>query len=436
MGSRLLGVGGLVGLALVGCAAPGAARPVVDGASPSDGDPLADAALDLPPPDLASSPDLASPVPPLIALTPADLTIASGASFALTAMFGGRLLGPQPFDVTFTSSDPQVVVVPKDAQLVFNTDRVTVRAAAARLGDAVVTAQRGAETKTATIHVVPSLAMITPAMARVPRGKSATFTVTLSGPARKGGAVLQLASADPKIFTLPVTKVTVAEGMTQVSFAVDAVGQGGPVALSAGYASSLQVASGYAIDPVDRLALSEVLYDALGADEGWEWIELWNGGKTPIDLTQYFLAATASSMDINYRAMTTALAGTLMPGDCKLVGGPMADPMANGLAPNFAFHQAVQFNPSLPNGTALGVADTSVGAALMKGDPNQLANATLVDVVIYGKASRGIKDEAGGTMRVDVGYVPFPKQTLERVGPASWRIQDKPSGGSCDWLRL
>ena len=33
-------------------------------------------------------------------------------------------------------------------------------------------------------------------------------------------------------------------------------------------------------------------------------------------------------------------------------------------------------------------------------------------------------------------YVPFPKQTLERVGPASWRIQDKPNGGSCGWLRL
>ena len=55
----------------------------------------------------------------------------------------------------------------------------------------------------------------------------------------------------------------------------------------------------------------------------------------------------------------------LMPGDCKVIGGPMADPMANGLPMDFMFFNAMQFNPVLPNGTMA----SAEGVALFKGTP-------------------------------------------------------------------
>ena len=48
-----------------------------------------------------------------------------------------------------------------------------------------------------------------------------------------------------------------------------------------------------------------------------------------------------------------------------LIGGPMADPMANGLAADFMFFNPVQFNPALPNGTMT----TAEGVALFKRPP-------------------------------------------------------------------
>ena len=144
------------------------------------------------------------------------------------------------------------------------------------------------------------------------------------------------------------------------------------------------------------------------------------------------LASTASSMSVNYSAVTPALTGMLNPGDCKVIGGPKADPAANGLALNFMFHQALQFNPSLPNGTTA----TAEGFALMKGSTMNVAAATIVDAVISGTQQRGLADENGKTNRLDVGYVAFPKQTLERVGNGLWRVQAVPTGGNCDWLHL
>ena len=391
-------------------------------------------------PDLAGAPvdgpaaagDLAAAIPDLVDVQPGELTIAAGQAFQLKALFAGRYFGTRPVDVTFTSSDPTVVNVPGLAQLQFNANEAQVTAAAVKVGEVTIQVVRGQQQKSATVRVVPAVSQLTPNPLRVEKGQVGSFTVTLSAPAPKGGATLMLQSSDPKTFAVAPPMLVLTEGKGSATFTVSALAQGGPINVTASYAGSQKGAQAFAIEPVRKLALSEVLYDALGADEGYEWVELWNGGADPVDLAGYFLAVTPTSNDPNFRSMTPALQGTLMPGDCKVVGGPTVDPMANGLVMNFVYFQAIQFNPAIPNGQAA----TSVGVALMKGDPKSIAQATMVDAVIYGTKSRGIADEGGGTTRLDAGYVAFPKQTIERVGPGAWRVQPTAGGGNCDWLHL
>ncbi len=383
--------------------------------------------------DLAG-PDLVPSVPALTDLAPADVTIAEGAPFQVTVTFAGRYLGKQPVDVLLVSSDPAVVGVQGGAQLVFNAASTTVSCAALKTGEATLSIAMDGVQRMAAVHVVPSVASVAPSPLRLQVGATASLTITLSAPAPMGGATIAVASADGKRVAPAAPTATVPAGSTSVTVDVTAVAQGGPVAVTASWASSMKTAQVLSIDPVAKLALSEVLYDASGTDEGFEWVELWNGGNAPVDLSGYFLGATASSKNLTYTATTPALTGTLMPGECRVVGGPMADPARNALPANFTFLDPLQFNPSLPNGEA--VPNSSTATGLFMGSPMNVAGATLVDAVIYGVASRGIADESGGTTRVDVGYVPFPKQTLERVGPSAWRVQPVPTAGACDWLHL
>ncbi len=279
----------------------------------------------------------------------------------------------------------------------------------------------------------PSVASFGPSPLRVLAGRSATLTVTLDGPAPGGGTSVVIASADPSVVVADAT-LEVPAGATAADVVVNALAPGGPVAVSASTEGSAQSAQVLSIAPVARLVVSEVLYDAQGSDDGFEWVELWNGGHASIDLSGYFLGAAVSSSSPAYTAVSPALVGTLQPGDCEVVGGPLADPAANGLPVGFAYLDPVQFNPSLPNGTS--VMKSSTAVALFEGDPGDVAGATMVDAVIYGVASRGLQDETGGTTRVDVGWVGSPGQSLERIGPSLWRVQATPTGGSCDPLHL
>jgi hypothetical protein len=374
--------------------------------------------------------DLTAAVPALTDLVPQVTFIAVGRSFPLTAVFADRYFGQPAVPVAFSSSDPTIVMVPATGQLAFNMSQAQVMAAGVKVGDATVTATVNGVMKTATVHVVPSLQDLAPSPLKVQVGMSGTLTVTLSSAALPGGADVMLQSADPNIATVPM-KVTVPEGMLSAPVMVTGVAIG-QVAVTASYASSMKTAQVMAIVPVTRLVVSEVLYDAKGVDDGYEWVELFNGSNAPVDLLGYFLGTTASSMTVAYSAVTPALSGTLQPGGCVVVGGPMADPMTNALPANFVFAPALKFNPNLVNGTMT----TAVGLALFKGAPGMINQAMMVDAVIYGTLQRGIADETGMTNRLDVDYVKFPAQTLERFGPLQWRVQNTPTGGACDWLHL
>jgi hypothetical protein len=417
---------GLLVVVLAGCADAGGIQPTAN----------IDFATTSPNADLASVPD-SGPPPALTDLSAAHDPVAAGQTLALTATFSGRYFGTSPLPVTLKSSDPSIVMLPASASLGFNASQLGISAAALAPGTATVTVGAGGVDKSVTVHVVPGITGITPGTVRLEVGTNAQITITLSDPALSGGHDIALSSGDPSKVIVPPT-AHVVEGATTVVTGVTAVDQGGPVTITATLADTQQIAAVYAITPVAALAISEVLYDALGTDTGYEWVELWNGGAGDVDLSGYFLGTTATSTSTDYTPITAALSGMLPAGGCVVVGGPMAMPGANGLPAGFVFAPAVEFNPSLPNGMAA----TSVGVALFQGAPvpNKAVDLTatpLVDAVIYGTAQRGIVDDAtGDTTRLDVAFVPFPNQTIERIGPSAWRVQQTPSGGDCSWLHL
>ncbi|HOX46469.1 MAG TPA: lamin tail domain-containing protein [Myxococcota bacterium] len=166
--------------------------------------------------------------------------------------------------------------------------------------------------------------------------------------------------------------------------------------------------------PVGRLMLSEVLYDSQGGDDGNEWIEIFNGTASAIDLSTYSLGNGGN----NYLGSVVQLAGTIPAGGCFVVGGP------NG---GFAYNQTFNFAPDLENSGA--AAD---GVALFNVPAASLTAATVpIDAVIYGtNNSNNLLDETGAAGNVDVGDA-GSNQSIERTG-AGWAIQATPTPTVCN----
>ena len=68
----------------------------------------------------------------------------------------------------------------------------------------------------------------------------------------------------------------------------------------------------------DHLILSEVFYDASGADNNLEWVELYNPTTGTIDLGGYSLGNGGS----DYTYSKVQLSGAMPGGACWVVGGP------------------------------------------------------------------------------------------------------------------
>ena len=167
------------------------------------------------------------------------------------------------------------------------------------------------------------------------------------------------------------------------------------------------------------MAAAEVFYDDAGADDGLEWVELYNAGSTTVDLSGFSLGSGGS----DYTASTIQLSGSIAPGTTFVVGGPFAQ-TSNGQP---SYDQSVDWNPDIQNSgsTADGVALFDVPAASVT------SSTCPVDAVIYGSSNtNGLLDEGCAAGAVDVGDA-SSGETIERttVGGA-WQIQATPSPGT------
>lgn len=135
------------------------------------------------------------------------------------------------------------------------------------------------------------------------------------------------------------------------------------------------------------LVISEVMFNPTGADDGREWIELFNDSGSAVDLSGYSLGWGGA----DYTFGTLVLPSfTLAPGAYYVIGGPVSD-AGNG---NPSYDLVANFGPDLQNPFI--AAD---GIALFDGSPNP------IHVVIYGLFNlSGLVDETGAPGAVDVAF--------------------------------
>jgi hypothetical protein len=172
---------------------------------------------------------------------------------------------------------------------------------------------------------------------------------------------------------------------------------------------------GYEAPRVRRLVISEVFYDAVGVDDGDEWVEIYNGGPGAIDLTGYSLASAGTS----YVAFAD-LSGTIEPGGCLVVGGPISDD-ENG---NPVYDIEVNFTPDLQNSGL-----TADAVAIWA---NFLEDPAPVDAVIYGGTNgNALIDEEGDVGEVDIRDV-TSGTSIERHSPTTWGFLSRtPTPNDC-----
>jgi len=171
--------------------------------------------------------------------------------------------------------------------------------------------------------------------------------------------------------------------------------------------------------PPGGLIITEVFYDYSGADNGFEWVELYHGGSEPIDLSQFSLGYGGTT----YTSGTYQLSGTINPGQVIVVGGLLAD--ANNGNPTYFLAQ--DFSPDIQNSGSVGD-----GVALFNVPAAAITSTTVpIDAVVYGpNNSNGLIDETGVANDPEVGDAPAGS-TIERTDAAgNWRIQSVPTPGS------
>jgi len=160
-------------------------------------------------------------VPPTLAslsMAPASLT--GGSSSVGTVVVSG----PAPSGgmvVSLSSSDSSVAAVPSSVTVPAGASSVTFTATTAPVGTAIsvsISAANNGVTQSASLAVLPpTLLSLTLSPSSVTGGGSSTGTVTLSGPAPAGGAVVFLSSSNGLAASVP-TSVTVPAYATTATF--------------------------------------------------------------------------------------------------------------------------------------------------------------------------------------------------------------------------
>jgi len=180
---------------------------------------------------------------------------------------------------------------------------------------------------------------------------------------------------------------------------------------------------------VGGLYLSEVLYDVSGTDDQKEWIELYNASSRELSLAGL---KVQSNNGLQGFVDVLTLAGTIAPGACVVVGGPMTGAGAANFTPEgFAFEVVHDF------ATDLGNAGDADDAPPAPADAIQLtmASGAILDNVIYGRNNSGsMTDEDGGVPGSPDAVDVEPGRSLERTAPGvagAWRAQSTPNPGNC-----
>lgn len=191
---------------------------------------------------------------------------------------------------------------------------------------------------------------------------------------------------------------------------------------------------------VRNLQLSEVYYDAVGTDDGAEWIEIYNPGPGLVDLSEAVLGHGGGSF---YNTMVQLPSLDIPQGGCVVVGGPLSN--ENNLNPEI--DAAFNFDPDIQNSGA-----RADGVALFAGTVEELMQQEVplpFDAVTYG-GEIAVDDffvtpfgdlyevpdvgDASATQSITRSFTPqllLPQGEGLPLPTASWFINDAPTPGRC-----
>jgi hypothetical protein len=378
--------------------------------------------------DPRSADDLVTGPPALDSVTP-DLSFAyEGQTGVPIPNLEVVLTGPALSDtqVNLTSSDVSVLTVPATVTVLQGQQSATVEVTgvAASATAVTVTAELDGAQQTAQVRVldgteVPQVVSLEPANLSLGLNTSGTLTATLDIPARPTGETLDVTVTPGTYVSAPAT-VAVPAGSLTADLQVTGADVEGTDTVEVSLGASSQTATVEVVaGSLSGLVIAQVFYDHSSSDDGYEWVQLYNGTAASVDLSGYSIGYGGT----DYTYGTLQLSGTIPAFSCFVVGGPTAD-AENG---NPTFDQSVNLDPDIQNSGS-----TADGVALFDVDAASITAGTVpIDAVIYGSSNgNGLLDETGTGGAVDVGDA-GSGEALLRDGESTWTITATPDPTNC-----
>ncbi len=329
-------------------------------------------------------------------------------------------------DITLSYEDAGIVDGPATVTVPMGSDTVDVSLTGVASGTATVTASFGGNAIDASITAYSDadarIPTLDPSEIDVTISATATLTVSLNLPAPAGGQTVDLSTAPGTFATVPATVVVPADALSAV-FDVTALDTVGTELVTAEIGGATSDATVNVVDtPPVGLVIAEIYYNHTGGDDNFEWVKLFNGTGSDVDLSTYSLGYGGT----DYTYGQYQLAGTIPAGECFLVGGPSGD-ADSGFAGPAMFDQAEAFSPGMQNsgGTADAVALFDVTA-------DMIGAATVpIDAVIYGGDNlNGLLDETGAAGSVDVADVGSAASAV-LLDDLTWGVAADPTPTGC-----
>jgi len=167
--------------------------------------------------------------------------------------------------------------------------------------------------------------------------------------------------------------------------------------------------------PISNLVISEIMYEPSGANNGRQWIELYNGTASAINLSDYQLEWGRN----NLANVSGPLSGSIASGATFVIGGPTT----NGANDSPTYNQVYNFNPDLGAGNHATLEDA---VALFK-----ISTSQIMHLVVYGgDGVTGFLDEQGQPATVVNTTGLGARDTLEYLGSGVWQIQTTSTPGA------
>jgi len=262
--------------------------------------------------------DIALGPPVLAALEPALSYVRVGTTGStIPTALSVRLSSPATVDttVTLTSASPGLTVTDVTIPTGATSAPVPITGVTASPTPITITASLDGRMQTADVRVIgateaPRLVDLSPSSATITVSAAQVFTVSLDIPAPPGGVSVMLSldmgGSVPASVTVPADAIS-----ADFSLTAGAVAASGTLTATLN-TDSVNSAITISDAPTGHLVINEVDYDQPGTDMG-EFLELYNGDSSPVDLTNLSVIFINGSSNADYR--TVDLTGSLGAGE-------------------------------------------------------------------------------------------------------------------------